>query len=146
MGPGNHIVKRLISSVAALVLLSLVLSHQVVASACVDGIGIAVQPADMTCSMPHATGDADQGCEADCILAGDASCDPTCESCTDYLLIGHETVFLPNDLVALPPPARVVIALLVWPDVSAGGGAGDHRVDGRAPASLVFLRTVVLRC
>lgn len=156
----HHTVKRLLSSVATLVLVSLVLLHQVFAGVfaggtvlCVGGAsGFAVQPLGMTCCTAHAAGTAaaaDPCCDTDGgALAGRAVVtSPACDGCTDYLLTVQIALPAPDALVALPPPALVVIAVLEWPAVSSAAEVVDDQwVDDRAPPPLAFLRTVVLRC
>ena len=143
---------------ATLALVSLVLIHQVFAGVfgggtvlCVGGAGgFAVQPVGLTCCATHAAGTAavaDPCCpdetSASCLAVSTA----TCAGCTDYILTTHPT--LPPaavaSLVAISSPP-VVIALVVWPEVSTARTINDRWVSDRAPPPLAFLRTIVLRC
>lgn len=155
MNPGHRTVKRLISGVAMLALVSLVLLHQVFAGVfvggtvlCVGGAGgFAVQPVGMTCCTSHAAGTANA---ADPCCNDDAPACPTattaaCDGCTDYLLTVQIALPASDAPVALLASPLVVIDLLNWPEVSAARLVYDRWVNDRA-SPLAFLRTVVLRC
>lgn len=150
---GQHMNVRL----AALALVSIVLLHQVFAGVfaggtvlCIGGAGgFAVQPVGMTCCATHAAGTAtaaDPCCADDAPVACPIVAAPACDGCTDYVLTAHSSLLAPQATFALPPSHVVVIALLVWPEVSAVPMVNDRWVNDRTPPPLAFLRTIVLRC
>lgn len=157
MKRGHRTAKGMIGNVAMLALASLVLLHQVFAGVFVGGtvlcigsaVGFAVQPAGMTCCATHAAGTATAAepcCADDAPAACPTAAVPTCEGCTDYLLTVQIALPASDAPVALPPSQPVLIALLVWPDISEARLADDRWVNDRASPPLAFLKTVVLRC